>query len=251
MRRCFIMPGQARKTSQSGNGQTSPSQLRLLHTAGNGLRAISAANLRLMPPWKTPVWTLAEWETNLNGFMLNIPDIFTAGIKMNVTISGSCDTRCKEADICDVNPRFGRSDHILEVSGQSATPSQPCKCALDNTSTRERFKTFSVIGPLDDFQCKLPDLSQPAFSTTFGGFQEPDPDSGTSPGTTPADGLRPLLVEPRLDNVPAIANIDISGSTLTGAAVTETGSISNVTLTNSLWMMTAVPTSPPCSTREA
>src|SRR5690606_14952317 len=29
---------------------------------------------------------------------------------MNVMISGSCDTPCEEADICDVYPRFGRSD---------------------------------------------------------------------------------------------------------------------------------------------
>ncbi|KXO73075.1 hypothetical protein AYJ56_18035 [Brucella anthropi] len=68
--------------------------------------------------------------------------------------------------------------------------------------------------------------------------EEPDPDTGTTPGLTPADGLLPLLVEPRLDNIPAIANIDISGSTLTGAAVTEANSISNVTLTNSQWTMT-------------
>ncbi|OYR16245.1 hypothetical protein CEV31_0342, partial [Brucella thiophenivorans] len=34
---------------------------------------------------------------------------------MNVTISGSCDTPRKEADICDVNPGFGRSDGFLEV----------------------------------------------------------------------------------------------------------------------------------------
>jgi len=39
-------------------------------------------------------------------------------------ISGSCDTPCEEADICDVYPRFGRSDSFLEVFGQSATPSQ-------------------------------------------------------------------------------------------------------------------------------
>ncbi len=68
---------------------------------------------------------------------------------------------------------------------------------------------------------------------------EPDPDTGTTPGLTPADGLLPIPIRaPRLDGVPAIAAIDISGSTLTGAAVTEAASISNVTLTNSLWNMT-------------
>ena len=77
---------------------------------------------------------------------------------MSVTISGSCDPSREEADICDVDPRFGRSDGSLEVFGQSAASSQPCKCALDNPSARENFKTFSVISPLDDFQCKFPDL---------------------------------------------------------------------------------------------
>ena len=77
---------------------------------------------------------------------------------MKRTISGSCDMPREEADICDLNPRFGRSDGFLEVFGQSATPSQPCKCALDNPPAWEQFKTFSVIRQLDDFQYKLPDL---------------------------------------------------------------------------------------------
>lgn len=54
---------------------------------------------------------------------------------MNVTISGFCDSSREEADICDVGPRFRGSDGFLEVFGQSATPSQPCKYALDNPST--------------------------------------------------------------------------------------------------------------------
>lgn len=81
---------------------------------------------------------------------------------MNVMISGSCDTPCEEADICDVYPRFGRSDSFLEVFGQSATPSQPCKCSLDHPSAWQGFETVGLIGALDDFQCKLSDLFQPA-----------------------------------------------------------------------------------------
>lgn len=69
--------------------------------------------------------------------------------------------------------------------------------------------------------------------------EEADPDSGTTPGATPADNLLPIPIRaPRLDGVSAIATIDISGSTLTGAAITEAASISDVTLTNSLWNMT-------------
>lgn len=40
---------------------------------------------------------------------------------MNATISGSCDPSRKEADICDIDPRFRGSDGFLEVFGQSAT----------------------------------------------------------------------------------------------------------------------------------
>ncbi|WP_273795040.1 autotransporter outer membrane beta-barrel domain-containing protein [Brucella intermedia] len=68
--------------------------------------------------------------------------------------------------------------------------------------------------------------------------EAPDPDNGTTPGITPADGLLPLRVDPRLVNVPAVAKINISGSTLTGAAVTDAGSTSNTTLIDSFWTMT-------------
>ena len=69
---------------------------------------------------------------------------------MNATIPVSCDPSREEADICDVDPRFGGSDGFLEVFGQSATPSQPCKCALDNPSTGEDSKTSGAVPVLTE-----------------------------------------------------------------------------------------------------
>lgn len=61
-----------------------------------------------------------------------------------------------------------------------------------------------------------------------------DPD----PALPPPTALPPLTAPPALPIVPGLANITLTNSTVTGSAFTAPGSVSNLTLIDSTWIMT-------------
>ena len=62
----------------------------------------------------------------------------------------------------------------------------------------------------------------------------PDPD----PSLPPPTALPPLAAPPALPVVPGLANVTLTNSTVTGSAFTAPGSVSNLTLIDSTWIMT-------------
>lgn len=187
------------------------STVQTLGSASHGLVVVDGARIDAT---NTPVTSLADSAHSLLLTSGDLTQTQTATITGGTLLSGNAGTVAVaggNADVTISGATVAGAVNWLEVGSFSASG-------------------FSDIQPL---QVSVPSAPNEVIG------DEPDPDTGTTPGATPADGLLPLPIQgPRLDGVPAIATIDVSGSTLTGAAVTEAASISDVTLTNSLWNMT-------------
>jgi outer membrane autotransporter protein len=120
---------------------------------------------------------------------------------------------------------FGDST-LVNTSGATIGIAGPAEVSLTR-STVSGSGLWLHVGTLGDF----PLLAVPEPPLTMPAVDLDDPDAPIPPVSVPQVSA-PVLT-------PGLGNVAVSGSTLTGAAITEAGSVSNVTLRdNSVWNLT-------------
>jgi outer membrane autotransporter protein len=144
-----------------------------------------------------------------------------------------------------IKPTGSQSSALLAVGDATGVPTASF---IDSTLTNSSGATIAIAGPADVSLTGTGVAGSGLwlYVGTIANF--PLPQAPEPPLTMPPFDLDdpeaplPLVSFPQVGapvSTPGLANVEVSGSTLTGAAITEPGSVSNVTLRdNSVWNLT-------------